>query len=342
VQKSSTGKTPDNAPRRHIAVTVYFIENAATLSKAAKQRLDRLVKQLTSPGTQLDLSLQVTGFTEGQAAPAQNRALALARARAVRAYLMESGIDAGRIRIRGRDDCCYDSATNTAEPRHSANASDRRATIRLASQRRPIVIHFHANRTLDGQLRLARYSTLNIGAAPNQMRPLTAIVQVQFPASVKTISHAVRVLLSDSGYRLAQPAATAPAAATLLALPLPDSQRALGPLTLQAALTILAGPTYRLVLDPVHRLVSFALSNAYQNAPPAGCAVVTSFPPRSRPPPPCRPVRGAPACLFSSHSVLIRNLTVAYAQRVYRLPDGRYCQPVVPPTVKTPSQKAAA
>lgn len=327
--------------RSYISAIVYFPSNLAVLSATTKQRLAQLVKRLYALKTSSAPTLQITGFTEGQAAPAQNRRLALRRARAVRDYLVDAGVDAERIQVQGRDDCCYGAATDTEDQR-SADAPDRRVDIRSISSMDSAIVRFDAHRMRRGRLRLTRYSTLNVDAAPIQARPLAAVVQADFPTSVQTVGDAIRLILADSGYRLAKPTAAARAAATLLALPLPDSQRALGPLRLQAAVSTLAGPAYRLVLDPVHRLVSFALASAFQNGPSAGCAVVAPLPPDSRPLPPCRPVRGAPACPSPGATVLIRNLTVAYDRRVYWLADGRYCRPATPTAAKTPPSPKAS
>lgn len=341
-QSQASGEAIREIPRQaQVSTTVYFPSNKATLNAAAKRRLNRLIKHFPPRETNAALRLQVTGFTEGQATAVLNRRLALQRARAVRDYLVDAGIDAERIQVQGRNDCCYDIATGSRDQRN-ADASDRRVDIRSTSSVRAAIAHFDAHQMRHGQLRLARYSTLNVGAAPIQARPLAVVVQADFPAPVQTLGNAIHLLLADSGYRMAKPTAAAPAAATLLALPLPDSQRTLGPLTLQAALTTLAGPAHRLVLDPVHRLVSFALAGTFHNDPSAGCAVVAPLPPESRPLSPCRPVRGAPACPSPDNTVLIRNLTVAYARRVYRLPDGHYCRPATPPATKAPQPPKAA
>ncbi|MGH8490231.1 MAG: FimV/HubP family polar landmark protein, partial [Gammaproteobacteria bacterium] len=51
---------------------------------------------------------------------------------------------------------------------------------------------------------------------------------------------------------------------TLLGWPLPAVHRTLGPMRLDEALKTLAGPAHYLVVDPVHRLVSFELREPYQ------------------------------------------------------------------------------
>jgi type IV pili sensor histidine kinase/response regulator len=68
----------------------------------------------------------------------------------------------------------------------------------------------------------------------------------------------------------------------VLALPLPAVLREHGPVTVQAGLETLAGPTYCLVVDHVHRLVSFELIPRYRALPntarPAPATAPTAAP----------------------------------------------------------------
>ena len=89
------------------------------------------------------------------------------------------------------------------------------------------------------------------------MRLLSAIVRVEFPGSVTRVGQAVEHLLQPSGYRLSPQQAAESTRQSLLNLPLPEPHRMLGPMPLKTALETLAGPAFRLVEDPVHRLVSF-------------------------------------------------------------------------------------
>ena len=89
------------------------------------------------------------------------------------------------------------------------------------------------------------------------MRLLSAIVRVEFPGSVTRVGQAVEHLLRPSGYRLSPQHAAEPTRQSLLNLPLPEPHRTLGPMPLKTALETLVGPAFRLVEDPVHRLVSF-------------------------------------------------------------------------------------
>ena len=106
-------------------------------------------------------------------------------------------------------------------------------------------------------IQVGRYSLFAATPTEEQADPLQATITVQFPDSVRTVGEAVRHLLQQSGYRLAEPEATGPESAYLRALALPAVQRSLGPMTLRQALDTLAGPAFRLVEDPIHRLVTF-------------------------------------------------------------------------------------
>ena len=107
------------------------------------------------------------------------------------------------------------------------------------------------------EVQVGRYATLPALPTQAQIQLLSAIVNVAFPTSVITVGQAVDHLLQTSGYRLSHQGASEPIRETLLGLPLPEPHRVLGPIPLQTALETLAGPAFRLVEDPVHRLVSF-------------------------------------------------------------------------------------
>lgn len=115
---------------------------------------------------------------------------------------------------------------------------------------------------------VGRYTTLQPVAASHQNHLLETIVEIRFPErGVQTTGEAIGHLLARSGYALAAAEASDPALASLLALPLPEVQRTLGPITVESALQTLAGPAYCLVVDHVHRLVSFELAPRYRGLP---------------------------------------------------------------------------
>ncbi len=107
------------------------------------------------------------------------------------------------------------------------------------------------------EVQVGRYATLRPMPTREQAELLVAQTMVSLPGSVTTVGEAVAYLLQPSGYRLAPEVAAEPSRAVLLALPLPEPHRTLGPMPLQAALETLTGPAFRLIEDPVHRLVTF-------------------------------------------------------------------------------------
>jgi len=109
---------------------------------------------------------------------------------------------------------------------------------------------------------VGRYSTLPELPTAAQVDLLAATVTVSFPARIYTVGEAVKYLLQRSGYRLADAQVLPHETTDLLALPLPAVHRNLGPVTLVQALETLAGPSFQLINDPVHRLISFELCPA--------------------------------------------------------------------------------
>ncbi len=118
----------------------------------------------------------------------------------------------------------------------------------------------------DESVRVARYSTVEPAATAVQANPLNVVIKIRFPRVVTTLDAAFDHLLHRSGYQLAEPASADPYLGVLLAAPLPEVHRDLGPITLENALSTLAGSAWRLVVDPVHRLVSFELAARYRQA----------------------------------------------------------------------------
>jgi conjugative transfer region protein (TIGR03748 family) len=105
-------------------------------------------------------------------------------------------------------------------------------------------------------IQVGRYSLFTTTPTEAQADPLQAIITVQFPDAVRTVGDAMQHVLRQSGYRLAGSEAMGSASAYLMALPLPVVHQSLGPMPLTRALDTLAGPAFRLVEDPVHRLVA--------------------------------------------------------------------------------------
>ena len=107
------------------------------------------------------------------------------------------------------------------------------------------------------EIPVARYSSVQTLPTAEQADPLTAVAMVTFPESIDSVGAAVARALETSGYRVADDGATQVVRTMLFGLPLPQAHRTLGPLPLRTLLETLAGPGYRLIEDPVHRLITF-------------------------------------------------------------------------------------
>ena len=92
---------------------------------------------------------------------------------------------------------------------------------------------------------------------------LNQIVYLQNVAG-RTVLEGLLEILRGTGYRLGSEEASDPEIGRLYAQPYPENQRALGPQALHVVLERLAGPAWRLVDDPVNRLVSFEVRPAYR------------------------------------------------------------------------------
>jgi conjugative transfer region protein (TIGR03748 family) len=112
---------------------------------------------------------------------------------------------------------------------------------------------------------LGRYLTTATEPLPAQIDLLSQSFDVHFPRDVVTVGSAIKYLLNNSGYQMIDTHTLDPASIQMLLLPLPDIDRDLGPMTLLQGLQTLAGQTFQVVVDPVHRLIAFRLKAEYQN-----------------------------------------------------------------------------
>ena len=114
-------------------------------------------------------------------------------------------------------------------------------------------------------VRQDRYTLVSTRPTLEQRQPLFQLVIVQVsPALHATVGDALLHVLQRSGYSLC---ANRAEVTTLFSRPLPAVQHQLGPMALLDALTILGGPAWRLMIDPVERSVCYAL-RAPVPAPP--------------------------------------------------------------------------
>lgn len=114
-------------------------------------------------------------------------------------------------------------------------------------------------------VQVGRYSTLSPTPPVAQVNPLDAVVRVTFPrAQVSTVGDAVNYLLLRSGYHLG--AQQAEDVRSILALPLPEVHRQVGPYSVQTALGVLMGQSYALAVDHARREVDYQLAAAIKPA----------------------------------------------------------------------------
>ncbi|ELQ9312174.1 PilL N-terminal domain-containing protein [Serratia marcescens] len=111
-------------------------------------------------------------------------------------------------------------------------------------------------------VRYDRYLLVSTDPVAVQRDPLSQIIDIRIPASVKpTVADALRYTLRQSGYSLC---ATGPANDVLYRQALPAVQYQLGPMRLRTALQVLAGPAWQLEVDDVQRVVCHSLHDGYQ------------------------------------------------------------------------------
>ncbi|WP_018608222.1 hypothetical protein [Uliginosibacterium gangwonense] len=118
-----------------------------------------------------------------------------------------------------------------------------------------VLIALSALRAAAEPLRVGRYTQVT-GSDPADMDPLAVTAQVHFPREVvSTVGDALTYLLQRTGYSLL----TADADAEhLLALPLPESQRIVGPRKVEYLVRTLVGDAFGLCINARAREVSVA------------------------------------------------------------------------------------
>jgi len=112
--------------------------------------------------------------------------------------------------------------------------------------------------SLSGTIQTGRYTAITPSPTYEQTHILDVIIDVSLPEDdLSSVGQAIHYVLKRSGYRLVQPSQLSPDVLLLFAKPIPSVHRHLGPMPLRDALNTLATPAFRLIDDPVHRLISF-------------------------------------------------------------------------------------
>ena len=110
----------------------------------------------------------------------------------------------------------------------------------------------------------SRYITISDSPSVGDAYAISTVVQEDFPSAVITVGGAISEILSQTSYRLLEPSKNDPLEKDLYSQPLPGYLRSVGPESLQSALLQLSGNVYQVVIDPVHRLVTFRLRQKFQ------------------------------------------------------------------------------
>lgn len=126
----------------------------------------------------------------------------------------------------------------------------------------------------DGQMQVGRYTTTQAAPAAQASDPLSVYVRLSYPRQiVRTVGDAIDHTLVRTGWRLVDRTTLSPEAARFLQLPLPESQRTLGPYSVRTLLGVLLGDSWRWQEDPVQRQVWFIAAQAHAAQEGAGTAI---------------------------------------------------------------------
>lgn len=136
--------------------------------------------------------------------------------------------------------------------------------ILLLVQSTSLYAHNESSNESNSYERVARYSSISTKPSKAQEDLLSVIIEIKFPHTVQTVGNAIDNTLINSGYKLADITSSDPKLLILINSPLPGVHRNLGPIPLRDALKVLSGSAWSLVVDPLHRLVSFDLNQNFK------------------------------------------------------------------------------
>lgn len=145
-----------------------------------------------------------------------------------------------------------------------------------------------------GTVVLNRYSAASTEPPAELLEPLEVVAALSFPRqTVSTIGDALSYTLLRTGYRLIAPASITQEARDYLALPLPESQRQIGPYKARLVLGALIGTAWQLRTDPLTRVVWIEPAGTYAHRVTGRPSTDSGIPPLASAP--LLPVPPAPA-----------------------------------------------
>jgi len=115
----------------------------------------------------------------------------------------------------------------------------------------------------DDTVQTGRYTVIRALPSLAQTKLLEVMITVSIPYDIHSIGEAARYLLKRSGYQLIPEPIQGPKAAKILAKPIPEIHRKIGPMRLMDALSMLTAPAFELINDPVNREIRYQLKRNY-------------------------------------------------------------------------------
>ena len=108
-----------------------------------------------------------------------------------------------------------------------------------------------------------RYSYIPAKPRVEQLNPLLAVIDVRIPDTILTVKDSAQYLLQLSGYQLSQTLSHEAHVTALLRHHSPEVHRHFEQVILRDALLALGGNGYRLLVNPVNRMVAFERDPKY-------------------------------------------------------------------------------
>jgi OmpA-OmpF porin, OOP family len=131
---------PPPAPVRHFEVSAdgTFEFDKAVLTTVGRTRMDDVMRQIKSTGFRAS-SISVVGYTDPLGKPDYNQRLSVARANAMRDYMVSQGVPAGVIKTEGRGET--ELKVTEADCKSQGKARNRTALIACLEPNRRVEIH---------------------------------------------------------------------------------------------------------------------------------------------------------------------------------------------------------
>jgi OOP family OmpA-OmpF porin len=131
---------PPPPPARHFEISAdgTFEFDKAVLTPVGRTRMDTMMQDLKSAGFRAR-SITVVGYTDPLGKPDYNQRLSVARANAVRDYMVNAGVPAGVIQTEGRGET--ELKVTEADCKTQGNAKSRNALIACLQPDRRVEIH---------------------------------------------------------------------------------------------------------------------------------------------------------------------------------------------------------